>query len=91
MAAALSFKRSDSIADSMPEALRQSRYQMKRCFARYITNSYVFIGLWGIICLILHDFPKQCTCKNGMMDIKYKLLCLIIQVCNLGISQRERD
>lgn len=35
MAASISFKRSDSIADSMPEALRQSRYQMKRCFARF--------------------------------------------------------
>ncbi|KAF3320406.1 sucrose synthase [Carex littledalei] len=38
MAASISFKRSDSIADGMPEALRQSRYQMKRCFARYISK-----------------------------------------------------
>ncbi|KAG0477722.1 hypothetical protein HPP92_012441 [Vanilla planifolia] len=38
MAASLSFKRSDSIAESMPEALRQSRYQMKRCFARYVSH-----------------------------------------------------
>ncbi|KAJ4802515.1 Sucrose synthase [Rhynchospora pubera] len=38
MAASLSFKRSDSIADSMPDALRQSRYQMKRCFARYVSK-----------------------------------------------------
>lgn len=29
-------KRSDSIADMMPEALRQSRYHMKRCFQRYV-------------------------------------------------------
>lgn len=29
-------KRSESIADTMPEALRQSRYHMKRCFAKYI-------------------------------------------------------
>jgi sucrose synthase len=28
-------RRSDSVADMMPEALRQSRYQMKRCFQRY--------------------------------------------------------
>ncbi|XXG39245.1 hypothetical protein AAC387_Pa01g0255 [Persea americana] len=35
MAASGSFKRSDSIAEGMPDALRQSRYQMKRCFARY--------------------------------------------------------
>ncbi|XP_042039342.1 sucrose synthase 7-like [Salvia splendens] len=34
MAAAL--KTSESVADSMPEALRQSRYHMKRCFAKFI-------------------------------------------------------
>ena len=28
-------KRSDTIADSMPDALRQSRFHMKKCFARY--------------------------------------------------------
>ncbi|KAL0927493.1 hypothetical protein M5K25_001667 [Dendrobium thyrsiflorum] len=38
MAASLSFKRSDSIAESMPEALKQSRYQMKRCFTRYVSK-----------------------------------------------------
>ncbi|KAF9592636.1 hypothetical protein IFM89_016293 [Coptis chinensis] len=27
---------SDSIADSIPEGLRQSRYHMKRCFARFV-------------------------------------------------------
>ncbi|MCI73195.1 sucrose synthase 6-like, partial [Trifolium medium] len=26
-------KRSDSIADSMPDALKQSRFHMKKCFA----------------------------------------------------------
>ncbi|KAJ6402373.1 hypothetical protein OIU84_014462 [Salix udensis] len=29
-------KRSDSIADNMPEAFKQSRYHMKRCFAKFI-------------------------------------------------------
>lgn len=28
-------KRSETIADSMPDALRESRYHMKRCFAKY--------------------------------------------------------
>ena len=32
------FSRSDSIADMMPEALRQSRYHMKRCFQRYVAR-----------------------------------------------------
>ncbi|XP_062220858.1 sucrose synthase 7-like isoform X2 [Phragmites australis] len=38
MASGTGFKRSDSIADIMPEALRQSRYQMKRCFHRYVSQ-----------------------------------------------------
>ncbi|XP_059623294.1 sucrose synthase 6-like [Cornus florida] len=32
---AAALKRSDSIADTMPAALRESRYHMKRCFAKY--------------------------------------------------------
>ncbi|KAM1078616.1 hypothetical protein ACFX19_026270 [Malus domestica] len=36
MASAAAVKRSDSIAETMPDALRQSRYHMKRCFAMYI-------------------------------------------------------
>ncbi|EXB80246.1 Sucrose synthase 2 [Morus notabilis] len=31
-------KRSDTIADSMPDALKQSRYHMKRCFARFVSK-----------------------------------------------------
>ena len=31
-------RRSDSIADMMPEALRQSRYHMKRCFQRFVSQ-----------------------------------------------------
>uniref|UniRef100_A0A0E0DBR9 Sucrose synthase n=1 Tax=Oryza meridionalis TaxID=40149 RepID=A0A0E0DBR9_9ORYZ len=38
MASKLSFKRMDSIAETMPDALRQSRYQMKRCFQRYVSK-----------------------------------------------------
>ncbi|XP_027330612.1 sucrose synthase 6-like isoform X2 [Abrus precatorius] len=36
MASAPSLKRTNSVVDNMPEALRQSRYHMKRCFAKYI-------------------------------------------------------
>ncbi|KAJ7975337.1 Sucrose synthase [Quillaja saponaria] len=31
-------KRSDTIADSMPDALRQSRFHMKKCFARFVAS-----------------------------------------------------
>ncbi|CAN1266732.1 Sucrose synthase 6 [Linum perenne] len=33
-----SLKRSETIAESMPDALKQSRYHMKRCFAKFMAN-----------------------------------------------------
>ena len=36
MASAPALKRTNSIADNMPDALKQSRYHMKRCFAKYL-------------------------------------------------------
>nr|KYP61685.1 Sucrose synthase 2 [Cajanus cajan] len=33
-----SLKRSDSITDSMPDALKQSRFHMKKCFARFVAS-----------------------------------------------------
>ncbi|GFP82404.1 sucrose synthase 5 [Phtheirospermum japonicum] len=42
-------KRSDSIADSMPEALRQSRYHMKRCFAKYIEKGKRLMKLHNLM------------------------------------------
>ncbi|CAK7327902.1 unnamed protein product [Dovyalis caffra] len=36
MASSPVLKRSETIADSMPDALRQSRYHMKRCFSRFV-------------------------------------------------------
>ncbi|XP_027357337.1 sucrose synthase 7-like [Abrus precatorius] len=35
---ASTLKRSDSITDSMPDALRQSRFHMKKCFARFVAS-----------------------------------------------------
>ncbi|XP_073012023.1 sucrose synthase 7-like [Typha latifolia] len=34
----LNLKRSDTMTESMPEALKKSQYQMKRCFARYVSK-----------------------------------------------------
>lgn len=36
MASTVVMKRSESIAETMPDALRQSRYHMKRMFAKYV-------------------------------------------------------
>lgn len=43
--AAPALKRTESIADNMPDALRQSRYHMKRCFAKYIDKGRRIIKL----------------------------------------------
>ncbi|KAK6925444.1 Sucrose synthase [Dillenia turbinata] len=49
MASAQVLKRSDTIADSMPDALRQSRYYMKRCFARFIEKGKRLLKLQHIM------------------------------------------
>lgn len=36
MASPPALKRTNSLVDNMPDALRQSRYHMKRCFAKYL-------------------------------------------------------
>lgn len=36
MAPTHALKRTNSIADNMPDALRKSRYHMKKCFAKYL-------------------------------------------------------
>lgn len=36
MASAATLKNSESLADNMPDALRQSRHHMKKCFAKYL-------------------------------------------------------
>ncbi|XP_075090869.1 sucrose synthase 7 isoform X4 [Nicotiana tabacum] len=49
MATAPALKRSESIADSMPEALRQSRYHMKKCFAKYIEQGKRMMKLHNLM------------------------------------------
>ncbi|KAM0898712.1 hypothetical protein ACQ4PT_021773 [Festuca glaucescens] len=42
-------RRSDSVADMMPEELRQSRYQMKRCFQRYVSKGRRLMKNWQLV------------------------------------------
>ncbi|KAJ8549796.1 hypothetical protein K7X08_033503 [Anisodus acutangulus] len=49
MATAPALKRSESIADSMSEALRQSRYNMKKCFAKYIEQGKRMMKLHNLM------------------------------------------
>ncbi|XP_030472334.2 sucrose synthase 7 [Syzygium oleosum] len=38
MASGSGIKRADSVADNMPDAMKPSRYHMKRCFARFVAS-----------------------------------------------------
>lgn len=52
MASNAEFKRTDSVAETMPDALKQSRYYMKKCFARYFINSFPYLSIIVIsICI----------------------------------------
>lgn len=68
MAAAL--KRSESIADSMPEALRQSRYHMKRCFAKYIEKGKRLMKLHHLMAemeQVVDDESERSQLMDGLL------------------------
>ncbi|KAI3462231.1 hypothetical protein Pfo_018894 [Paulownia fortunei] len=63
-------KRSESIADSMPEALRQSRYHMKRCFAKYIEKGKRLIKLqhlMGEMEQVIDDKAERTQLLEGLL------------------------
>lgn len=59
-------KRSDSVVDTMPEALRQSRYHMKKCFQKYIEQ--------GKRMMKLHHLMQEMETVIEDKDEKAKLL-----------------
>jgi sucrose synthase len=78
-------KRSDSIADNMPEALKQSRYHMKRCFAKYIEKGRRTMKLQQLLDEMenfIDDQVERTRVLQGLLgDIWFS-----IQVCILVIS-----
>jgi len=78
-------KRSDSIADNMPEALKQSRYHMKRCFAKYIEKGRRTMKLQQLLDEmenVIDDQVERTRVLQGLLgDIWFS-----IQVCILVIS-----
>jgi sucrose synthase len=78
-------KRSDSIADNMPEALKQSRYHMKRCFAKYIEKGRRTMKLQQLLDemeTVIDDQVERTRVLQGLLgDIWFS-----IQVCILVIS-----
>lgn len=68
-------KRSDSIADSMPEALKQSRYHMKRCFARYIDKGTRLLKLYHLMDEINEVIDDQTERSQVLEGLLGYILC----------------
>ncbi|KAL3845063.1 hypothetical protein ACJIZ3_002466 [Penstemon smallii] len=67
---AAALKRTDSIADNMPEALRQSRYHMKRCFAKYIEKGKRLMKLhhlMGEMEQVIDDKTERTQLLEGLL------------------------
>ncbi|XP_057808312.1 sucrose synthase 7-like [Salvia miltiorrhiza] len=67
---AAALKRSESIADSMPEALRQSRYHMKRCFAKYTDKGKRLIKLHHLMTemeQVIDDDSERSQLMEGLL------------------------
>ncbi|GFS35293.1 sucrose synthase 6 [Actinidia rufa] len=63
-------KRSDSIADSMPDALRESRYHMKKCFAKYIEKGKRLMKLHHLMSemeKVIDDKTEREQILNGLL------------------------
>ncbi|KAK2421618.1 sucrose synthase [Trifolium repens] len=67
-------KRSDSIADSMPDALKQSRFHMKKCFARLVANGKRLVRLNHI----MEEVEKTIEDKNERKKLLEGLLGYIL-------------
>ncbi|KAM1017858.1 hypothetical protein EV2_048379 [Malus domestica] len=70
MASAAAIKGSESIADNMPDARRQSRYHMKRCFAKYIEKGRRIIKLHHLMSemeTVIDDKAERTQVLEGVL------------------------
>ena len=74
MPSAETLKSTDSIADNMPDALKQSGYQMKRCFAKYIEKGRRIMKLH----LLMEEMDKVIDDKNEKKQLLEGLLGYIL-------------
>ncbi|KAK4602817.1 hypothetical protein RGQ29_011710 [Quercus rubra] len=72
--AAAVLKRSESITDGLPEALKQSRYHMKRCFAKYIEKGRRIMKLTHL----MEEMEKAIDDKNDRTQVLEGLLGYIL-------------
>lgn len=70
MASAPALKRTDSVVDNMPDALRQSRYHMKRCFAKYLEKGRRIMKLHHLMEemeLVIDDKSERSQVLEGIL------------------------
>ncbi|KAK3017127.1 hypothetical protein RJ639_006129, partial [Escallonia herrerae] len=70
MASTSALKRADSVIDTMPEALRQSRYHMKRCFAKYIEKGRRLMKLQHLMDemeMVIDDKDERTQLLEGLL------------------------
>ncbi|KAF3952971.1 hypothetical protein CMV_021532 [Castanea mollissima] len=72
--AAAVLKRSESVTDSLPEALKQSRYHMKKCFAKYIEKGKRIMKLAHL----MDEMDKAIDDKNDRTQVLEGLLGYIL-------------
>lgn len=71
---AATLKSSESKADNIPDALNQSRYQMKRCFAKYIEKGRRIMKLHHL----MEEMDKVIDDKNERTQVLEGLLGYIL-------------
>ncbi|CAB4311890.1 unnamed protein product [Prunus armeniaca] len=74
MASTPALKRSDSIAETMPDALRQSRYHMKKCFARFVAMGKRLMKMQHV----MEELEKSIEDKHERSKVLEGLLGYII-------------
>ncbi|KAE9596113.1 putative sucrose synthase [Lupinus albus] len=74
MDSTIALKRTDSIADNMPDALRQSRYHMKRCFAKYLEKGRRIMKLHHL----MEEMDQVIDDKNERNQVLEGLLGFIL-------------
>ncbi|KAK2974102.1 hypothetical protein RJ640_009605 [Escallonia rubra] len=95
MASTSALKRADSLVDTMPEALRQSRYHMKRCFAKYIEKGRRLMKLPHLMDemeMVIDDKEERTQLLEGLLgyilcNTKVKIFILISNHPNILCMQ----
>ena len=87
MASKPTLKRADSMAENMPDALRQSRYHMKRCFARYVGKGKRLMKLNHLMDemeAVIDDKNERTKVLEGVLG--YILCSTLVRISSLSFS-----